>query len=325
MGAGSADLDFAYRYPFSSEAREIVNAHGDRIDPKYLEMAGRHIDNATSRGIDYTEISMASIKTDYVMTYLYSRMLLSALRRSDLIKLYAMAEARRSSKVLNSNSDDIIKVASELGIRITGTFNMRKDDAEIEEQAISFIDYAKYAPAIPSFGLVNQKLSGGTVVLSRSNMAKVLEQAIISEIMKGLPIKSADLPKQVVDYSKGLKFRVVVETTVRIPGKRSEEWIEGLLNKPIADVRHRTVNLILAPYLTNTKGLSVDQAVSIIHDYIEKCKQIDPHTRINDSYIRYQCDYAKRKGMRPLSLDRAKELLDNQIDFEEKAVKGKKV
>lgn len=325
MVASAGDLDFAYRYPFSSEAKEIVSVHADRIDPKYLEMAGRHIDNATGIGIDYTEISMASVKTDYVMTYLYSRMLLSALKRADLIKLYATAEAKRCAGAMNSNSDDMVKVAGELGIRLTGTFKTQKNELAIDDQVISFIDYVKYAPSIPSLALVNQKLGGGTVILGKSNMVKVLEQAIIGEITKGLPIKSTELPKQVIDYSKGLKFRVVVETMAIPAGKRSEQWIEGLLNKPIADVRHRTVNLILAPYLTNTKGLSVEQASKIIHDYIEKCKQVDPNTKVNDSYIRYQCDYAKKRGLRPLSLDRAKELLGNQIDFEEPTVKEKKI
>lgn len=317
-------LDFAYKYPFSNEAKGIVGELGDKINPKYLEMGGRHIDSATSSGIDYTDINIASVKTDYVMTYLYSRMLLSALKRTDLINLYAIAEAKRSSGALNSNNGDIMAVASELGMKVTGTFKKQKDAAGIEEQAMGFADYVKYAPRVPSFELVNQKLSSGIVVLSRSNTVRVIEQAMIKEIKKGLPIKSSELPKQVTDYSKGLKFRVVVKTAVQQPGRKTEDWIEKLLEKPIADVRHRTVNLILAPYLVNTKGFDVDQASSIIHDYIEKCKEIDPHTKINDSYIRYQCAYAKKRGLRPLSLERAKELLDNQIDFEVQTVKEKK-
>ena len=59
--------------------------------------------------------------------------------------------------------------------------------------------------------------------------------------------------------------------------------------------------------------MEVEQAVKIINEYIEKCKEIDPSTKINESYIRYQCSYAKRRGLKPLSLDRAKELLGNTI------------
>jgi len=79
-------------------------------------------------------------------------------------------------------------------------------------------------------------------------------------------------------------------------------------------VRHRTVNLILAPYLVNTKQLEVEQAARIISDYIERCKQIDPNTKINERYIEYQCSYAKRRGLRPLSHERAKELLGSAVE-----------
>jgi hypothetical protein len=78
------------------------------------------------------------------------------------------------------------------------------------------------------------------------------------------------------------------------------------------------VNLILAPYLVNTKGIDVEQAAKIIIEYIDRCRAIDPNTKINERYIEYQCDYAKKKGLRPLSLSRAKELLGEQINFEDK-------
>ena len=153
-------------------------------------------------------------------------------------------------------------------------------------------------------------------------MVKVIEHAMRKEIAKGLPIKSSELPKQVIDYSKSLKVRPLAKVET-VKGKRSEEWIERLIQTPIADVRHRTVNLILAPYLVNTKGLDPDMAVRVINDYIERCKQIDPSTKINESYIRYQVNYAKRKGMKPLSLEKAKELLGSQIDLESNEVQNK--
>lgn len=319
-------LDFAFKYPFSSEAKEIVKAQPSRINPTYLERAGKHIDNATTSGLDYKSINMGDIKLDYIMKYLYCRMLLSAIKRPDLIRLYANAEASRSYQaMLNSENSDMLSIAAELGIRITGTFDRRKDSDGIEELSISFIDYIRYAPRLPSFELVNQKLSAGIVLINRNSMAKLIEQAVAKEIMKGLPIKSTELPKQVIEYSKGLRFKSTVKMGTAMPGKKTEEWIERLLQTPIADVRHRTVNIILAPYLVNTKGLEVEQATKIISDYIERCKQIDPDTKINESYIRYQCTYAKRRGLKPLSLERAKELLGNQIDLESNAVEvGKK-
>ncbi len=325
MSLNPGKLDFAYKYPFSNEAKEIVQGQVNEIDIKYLDMGGRHIENAMSGDMDYKSISIASIKLDYIMTYLYSRMLLSALKRTDLIKLYSIAEAKRSYKALSSNGDDMIDVALQLGIRLTNTFSKSKDRNGIDELALGFMDYVKYAPRLPNFELVNQKLSGGVVVLNRNSIAKVLEQAIMNEIAKSLPIKSTDLPKQVIEYAKGLRFRTIVKQDTGGQGKKTSDWIEKLLQTPIADVRHRTVNLILAPYLVNAKGFEVEQASKIIIDYIERCKQIDPSTKINDNYIKYQCAYAKKRGLRPLSLERAKELLGSQVDLELQVTEQKKV
>lgn len=312
-------LDFAYKYPFSKQAKEIVSEEGSRIDIKYLDMARKQIDIATTKGLEYNGIRMDSVKRDYVMAYLYSRMLLSALRRIDIIKRYADAEARRSSlALLGSNDSDLMEVASQLGIKITGTSSFSPGGKDGNgNMSIGFIDYVSNAPKLPGFELVNQKLSNGIVLLSRNNAIRVMERAIACEIMKGLPVKSNELPKQVVEYSKGIKPKALpIITAGSRRGPRREEWIERLLGTPIADVRHRTVNLILAPYLVNSKGLDVETAIRIISEYIEKCKQVDPSTKINESYIRYQCSYAKKRGLRPLSLERAKELLGDQLEME---------
>jgi hypothetical protein len=310
-------LDFAYRYPFSDEAKRIVEKQEDRINIKYLDMAAKHIDNALAGNLAYKEIKMDSIRLDYVMAYLYSRLLLSAVKRRDIIKSYALAEARRSAEILPVSDDSEIKrIAAELGIEMNSSFDSVRGNRQ-NEFAMSFMDYVNNTPKDKGFALVNQKLSNGVVLLNKTQLSRIIERAIEGEISKGLPIKSSDLPKQVIEYSKTLRFKTIAKAE-QSSKKGSEAWIEKLLQTPIADVRHRTVNLILAPYLVNTKGFDVEQAAKIIIEYIERCRAIDPNTKINERYIEYQCDYAKKKGLRPLSLSRAKELLGSQINFEDK-------
>jgi hypothetical protein len=310
-------LDFAYRYPFSDEAKRIVEKQEDRINIKYLDMAAKHIDNALAGNLTYKEIKMDSIRLDYVMAYLYSRLLLSAVKRRDIIKSYALAEARRSAEILPLSDDsDVKRIAAELGIEMNSSFDSVRSNRQ-NEFAMSFVDYVNNTPKDKGFALVNQKLSNGVVLLNKTQLSRIIERAIEGEISKGLPIKSSDLPKQVIEYSKTLRFKTIAKAE-QSSKKGSEAWIEKLLQTPIADVRHRTVNLILAPYLVNTKGIDVEQAAKIIIEYIDRCRAIDPNTKINERYIEYQCDYAKKKGLRPLSLSRAKELLGEQINFEDK-------
>ena len=308
-------LDFAYKYPFSKEAKVIVSEKGSAINPTYLDMGSRQLESAISGKLGYSSINLGSAKLDYIMTYPYVRMLISALRQQDMIRAYATAEAARSTSAMqDADPKELICIVSQLGIRLEGTFNKQRNDAE--GFSMEFTDYVNNAPNAKGFELVNQNLCAGIVVLEKNKLIKVIGQAIIREISKGLPIRIAELPKQVVDYSKSITIRMpaIANLDTKNAGGR-RDWIERLLQTPIPDVRHRTVNLILAPYLVNTKGLDVEQASKIISNYIEKCKLIDPNTKINDSYIRYQCEYAKKRGLKPLSMERAEELLGRHMDF----------
>lgn len=318
MVAERSKLDFAYRYPFSKEAKEIVSGVGSNaIDYKYLDASKSQIEKALSNGIRYEEININSVKLDYIMTYLYSRMLISATKSAQLIRIYAMAEAKRSAEaLLQADSTEIIKLARDMGLNLTKGFNGKSNSAKREELTIDFADFLKNSPFGKGFDLANQRLSGGAITLNRGVAVKLVENVISREIAKGLPINQQQLPKEVLNYAKTTRFNVVeTQQTRRYSG--GVGWVEKLLSTPIADVRHRTVNLILAPYLVNTKGLGVEQASKIIVDYIERCKALNPNTRITQRYIEYQCNYAKRRGLKPLSLERAKELLGLTLDTEQ--------
>ena len=93
---GSADIDFAYKYPFSNEAKTVIDElQITRIDPKYLAASRSHITAATGGELEYRSTGMTDMKADYLITYAYSRMILSALKDAELINRYSTAEAKR--------------------------------------------------------------------------------------------------------------------------------------------------------------------------------------------------------------------------------------
>ena len=97
----NADIDFAYKYPFSKEAKSVIDKlQITKIEQKYLNASKGHIEAAADGGIDYKSTSMYDVKEEYLITYAYSRMLLSAVRSVQLINIYAIAEARRSVQAL---------------------------------------------------------------------------------------------------------------------------------------------------------------------------------------------------------------------------------
>jgi hypothetical protein len=310
----TVQLEFAYRYPFSKAAKELVAAQGNQIARKYLDRAKEHIDEAVNKGLTYTPVRLSYSKIDYVMTYLYSRMMLSALKDKNLIRSYSRAEGKRSAEAASkSGTDEVMKACKEINLELGRRFGRGQEDAE--EFAIRFEQYIKSAPNRKGYELVNQRLGGGAVILGKDRIPGFLAAAMAREIMKGLPIKVNELPGEVVEYCKGVKIKIKSEESAKKRDIASESWIDDLLKTPIPDVRHRTVNLILAPYLVNSKNLDVEQATKIIVEYIEKCKEIEPNTKVNESYIAYQCSYAKRRGLKPLSREKARELLHGSLDL----------
>ncbi len=306
MEISDSDLDIAYRYPFSSEAKSYISGLGAKFDPAMLEKGRLRLDEAIKKSrIEYSRTAIKAVKQTYIVSYLYARMLVSALNSKMAIDRYVAAESRRSgAALLDETEGNIARMAKDVGLHLfhDKTFS------------IQFTDFLMFSPKTPDFALVHQEMDKGVVHIQKYKAVKIVEKAMAAEISRNLPIPAKDLPKEVIAYAKTIKVPVP-KASIKIDESGRYEWIARLIANPIGDVRHRTVNLILAPYFVNVKGMSEDDAAKAIIDYIERCKQIDPNTKVNESYIKYQCKYAKTKGSRPLSYDRARELLKDVMDF----------
>ena len=311
MQLDEAKLDFAYKYPFSKEAKEIIESMGiSSISDAYLKSAKSQIELALGGRIEYKRTNISSVKLDYILNYAYCRMLLSAYANLGAIRKYAEAEAARSAEALSYGSEEeLLALGRELNVRIEKRFKPESKG----EFALRFDEFLKYASGAKGMSLVNQKLDAGAIVLEWNEAVKFMELAIRSKISEGLPAKVSELPKEVLSFAKLSQLRMPIINATK--GAVQRGWIERLLNTPIPDVRHRTVNLILAPYLVNVKGLSPEEASKVINDYIARCKELNPDTRITEKYVEYQCNYAKRKGTKPLSEQRARELLSGIVDI----------
>jgi len=300
-------LDFAYKYPFSQEAKEVVaELKVNSIEKQYLQEGVLQLSGALKEGrIAREKIrGLAEIKRKYIMGYVYARMLVSAVGDGYSISKFAAAEAEAASDHLALSIDEMLKIANEVGLQIGRDRNDFK---------IRFENFVSVPKKSGDMRLINQRLVDGMVYINERQLLDLVKSAIEKAISSSLPIDKKNLPKEIVEAAKGLKPQ---EKRIAIGvNSGTYAWIEKLLANPIADVRHRSVNLIFAPYLVNVKKLDEESAARVIMDYIEKCKVINPNTKINEKYIRYQCKYAKTKGLRPLSMQRARELLKEIAEF----------
>jgi len=300
-------LDFAYRYPFSKEAKEIIAEVGtSKVEGRYVEFGLVRLEEAlNSERMKFVRTEINDLKLTFIKSYAYARMLVSATGNAYATQRYVSSEAARSAEALASDTiGNVTKLANELELTI------KEHGAEFFLDFETFVSVKKSQPQ----GLVNQQVQKGRVFLSRSQVVQLVHNAMKGAIGERLPIPKKDLPKEIMEAAKKLK---ISEPRIAVPrGSGSYAWIDRLLANPIPDIRHRSVNLIFAPYLVNVKKLDEETAAQIIISYIEQCKKLNPTTKINDSYIRYQCKYAKSRGLSPLSLTRAKELLKGVAEFE---------
>lgn len=310
------EFDFVYKYPFTPEARSLAaELNLNKIDRDLLKFGRIRVEEALNKGtIEYKATPLLELKKTYLISYIYARMLVSSLGNRSYVGRYSIAEARRSASALKTDSDDtILKICTRLGID-----TVKRDGLFI----VSFVDFTSNIPKNSGISLSNQKLEKGKILLGKDELVKILEEAMFREIRKGLPIDIRTIPTEVVDYAKSMR---IVLPEIEIKNVRSNatdlrkySWIDKLLSIPIGDVRHRTVNLILAPYLTNVRGMSAEGAADVIVKYIEKCKEINPDTDVNSSYIAYQCRYAKERALKPMTLERAADMLKGTVNIDEK-------
>ena len=296
MASENESLDFSYKYPFSKEALSIIGSAANSVEERFLKLGRLRLEEDLSRKEhQFAEVRINEIKRSIVISYVYSRMLASALNDRYLLNSYVNAESGRArSALMSEKPQNMLKLAEELGIKASesgGAFSIRFDQ------------FLENKPKSPESSLVYKGLDKGSVTLSASDIALILGEAARKRISANLPINTRQLPKEVLEYAKGIK-RPVRRT--RVTSGRTYGWIEKILETPIPDVRHRTVNLVLAPYLVNVKSMAPEEAAKVIMDYIEKCKELNPDTKVNSSYVNYQCRYSKSKGTKPISLKRAK-------------------
>ena len=82
-------------------------------------------------------------------------------------------------------------------------------------------------------------------------------------------------------------------------------WIEKLLQTPLNDYRKFVVWRILSPNLINIRKCSVDEAFSILKNWLYKCSKLRS-LDFNPNYmIKYNINSAK-KGYLPISLENLK-------------------
>ncbi|HET7285404.1 MAG TPA: hypothetical protein VFI70_12030 [Nitrososphaeraceae archaeon] len=154
--------------------------------------------------------------------------------------------------------------------------------------------------------------------ISRVTSHLLYDKFLAYLIDQGSKVVKHDNNKTHTILSENSKSACIVQMNSMLQRKKSIDWIERLLQRPLPEHRKYCIWRILAPYFINVKHLSFDASYHKIYQWLERCNELktldfDAATKINDSLNR-----AINTGYLPISFDnRLKEPRTLKIDNRE--------
>jgi len=317
------------KYPFTKEAIEYFKAKS--LTLKDLESdIGKVILNRSYERI-HEAISQRKVTTNLsedpeveLLSFPISLLLLSLLENKSLIYRYAVAESKRVGELLkNEDLGKLMWIAK-------NTFEWRISLAEEEDYSvmIHFIDYISHIPqSSKEWKLVNKKLVKGYVLIRKSELARIIEEAVKKYIVKKCNerVTLTDIPNIVIAFAEriarewGQRSKEFKSLRV-IPEKVRNGIYPPCIAKLLDDLKSgknlpHAARFALATFLLNI-GFKVDEVVSLFKttpDFNERIAryQVEHLAGLRGSRVKYS-PY-KCSNMRSLGLC---------VDLERKICKG---
>ena len=189
------ELGVLAKYPFLREASAYIRSEGVSLEevlaePAYARAraAGKaRVLEALERGPDVKRVAVvAADQLSQLLAYPVSRILVSALEDTYLIRRFALREAIAAEEWLREDSDDmVLHVAAQLSL------DLRREDGGFR---LHFSDFLRFTNTMrePPWKLINQQVDRGFVQLRREKALRVLRNAIQRHIEEGLPLPVND-------------------------------------------------------------------------------------------------------------------------------------
>ena len=311
------DAGRAAKFPFLKESAEFVEKNNADLEslltsPLYEPARIRGKERVLD-ALANSEVSYKPLMNDYdrlmeVMSYPYSRMIVSMVGDRFLTKRYALAEAVRMNKLLNGEDLRTVAVVSEeLGITSSadadGIIHMGFHDYLMLSSRLKSIDWK----------LINTNIDKGKVLLPQDKFSRLMQNAFQDKIESELPLMTPD------EFRQYLKKDVesITATLEETKKKFSPTGGEGMKNEylppciiRILDMSHRGMNLphsarfALVTFL-NALGLTYDDIIKVFSespDFDEskseyQIKHIIGELTGGEGYTPPECSTMKTNGL----------------------------
>lgn len=276
------DAFFSSRYPFTSEAKELVSSRKGGLRYEEVEEAKRRVMQALSKGeLAPVETKLEEVSEREVFSYAGARVIVACLQSRYFRGRYAVAESKRVGRYLRQEDDALIsRVAREVGL------NVHADSP----YALKFTEYLKSAPKSVDYKLSNKRLSNGMVSLDRNQLIRVIEEAVRIRIEETLPIDVSGVPPELKKAAEEIKARLPKEEAFGSKIFLKEEDYPPCVKELLEKLRNsenlpHTARWFLAVFLLKS-GMKAEDVIALFRT----APDYDEHT------TRYQVEYIAKKG-----------------------------
>ncbi len=189
------DLDFAVRYPFSSQAKAALDSSATQLNESIMFMGSERIKRGLKGESGKSAALHESDKINEIASFAAARMLLAFLNNRFITNKFAVAESKRVSSYLDSERDGatIAKVGQELGF---------VSEKEGDSYLVPIPIYLSFSPRALPYKLINREVRNGRVVVSPHERVRLMEEAVRKRLERVPLLK--DPPKIISDAGKKL-------------------------------------------------------------------------------------------------------------------------
>ncbi len=189
------DVVTAAKFPFLKEASAILKEKGVTLEQLVSGVAYERARYQGRQRVEeaiydkYIDDHALTSQTDAMvelLSYPVARMIVSAVADPAVVRRYAIAEGKKANDRLSSaDLGFILKVATELQL------NAKQEDGGF---SVDFADFLRFSATMrdKTWKLVNQKLKGGRVQVTRYRLVRMIEQVITDKISAELPLAVND-------------------------------------------------------------------------------------------------------------------------------------
>ena len=298
MHSSISELQFAQRFPFSREAKNILRENNlslDELPEEVLARAEAMALNAAKGKDYYIELRSSELLLQEILAFPIAKILVSMQKDSMLNDKFAFMLSKSFLKYLDlekNRKDTALELARQLGIE----FEIAADSGEGFFVSIPLQNFLKIHFRRMSLKLVNQHVALGKVFLQEKRFFDFLAETILSAISASLPVPLEGIPNSLKNSARQLQQMLLAsrkEFETKISGKINPNLFSDCMKSMYADLvsgKHMThiARFYIATFL-NSIGMTKEQLLELF----------SKQGNYNERIARYHIDRIVKQNLSP--------------------------